>query len=98
MVSVEVPYFRELVERFEFDTIYHEHLCYFSLTSLVRLFARHGLAVVDVERLPVHGGSLRVFARAEGAEALGRRSPSCSSARSSGVSAMRHDTLRSHAG
>ena len=65
LVAVEVPYVRELVERLEFDTIYHEHLCYFSLTSLARLFAERGLAVVDVERLPVHGGSLRVLARAE---------------------------------
>ena len=67
LVSVEVPYVCELVDRMEFDTIYHEHLCYFSLTSLSRLFAEHGLTVVDVERLAVHGGSLRVFARAGGA-------------------------------
>jgi hypothetical protein len=45
----------------EFDTIYHEHLCYFSLTAVDRLAARHGLTVVDVEKLPIHGGSLRYF-------------------------------------
>jgi len=67
LVSVEAPYVCDLVDRLEFDTIYHEHLCYFSLTSLLRLFADHGLTVVDVERLPIHGGSLRVLARAEGA-------------------------------
>lgn len=67
LVSVEAPYVCELVDRTEFDTIYHEHLCYFSLTALVRLFAQHGLAVVDVEQLPVHGGSLRVLSRAGGA-------------------------------
>jgi hypothetical protein len=67
LVSVEVPYVCDLVDRLEFDTIYHEHLCYFSLTSLARLFGNHGLTVVDVERIPVHGGSLRVFARADGA-------------------------------
>ena len=66
LISVEVPYVCELVDRLEFDTIYHEHLCYFSLSSLTRLFAEHGLTVVDVERLPVHGGSLRVHARAHG--------------------------------
>jgi hypothetical protein len=63
---LEVPYVRDLVERIEFDTIYHEHLCYFSLTSLEPLFAQHGLVVTDVERLPVHGGSLRLFVAREG--------------------------------
>ena len=59
---IEVPSLRTLVDHLEFDTIYHEHLCYFSLSSLVKLFARHGLEVVDVEKLAIHGGSLRVFA------------------------------------
>lgn len=59
---IEVPYVRELVERCEFDTIYHEHLCYFSLTALAGVLARQGLAVTHVERVAVHGGSLRVFA------------------------------------
>jgi SAM-dependent methyltransferase len=63
---IETPYVRDLVERTEFDTVYHEHLFYYSLTALDRLFARNGLLIVDVERLPIHGGSLRVFAaRAE---------------------------------
>jgi SAM-dependent methyltransferase len=60
VVVVEVPYVRDLVERGEFDTIYHEHLCYFSLTALAHLFHRHGLAVQAVERISIHGGSLRV--------------------------------------
>jgi len=60
---VEVPYVRELIERREFDTIYHEHLCYFSLASLEALFNRHGLHVSKVRRLPIHGGSLRIHAR-----------------------------------
>lgn len=58
---IEVPYVKELIEGVEFDTIYHEHLCYFSLTALDGLFQRHGLNVVDVEQLPIHGGSLRLF-------------------------------------
>jgi SAM-dependent methyltransferase len=58
---VETPYVRDLVERTEFDTVYHEHLFYYSLTALDRLFARNGLRIVDVERLEIHGGSLRVF-------------------------------------
>jgi SAM-dependent methyltransferase len=59
---VETPYVRDLVERTEFDTVYHEHLFYYSLTALDRLFIRNRLRIVDVERLAIHGGSLRVFA------------------------------------
>ena len=66
---IETPYLRELVERLEFDTIYHEHLFYHSLTALSRVFERNGLTVVDVERIPVHGGSLRVFGMRSGAGA-----------------------------
>ncbi len=69
---IEVPYLGEMVPRLEFDTIYHEHLCYFSLTALSRLFARHGLAVTDVEEIPLHGGSLLLTAT----PAVARRSPS----------------------
>ncbi len=58
---VEVPYVRDLIDHVEFDTIYHEHLCYFSLTALNALFRRNGLRVQDVERVPIHGGSLRLF-------------------------------------
>jgi SAM-dependent methyltransferase len=58
---IEVPYVRDLLEGVEFDTIYHEHLCYYSLTALDHLFRRHGLVVEDVERLAIHGGSLRLF-------------------------------------
>ena len=59
-IVVEVPYLRDLVDRLEFDTIYHEHLSYFTLTSLAHLFAARGLEIERVERLAVHGGSLRV--------------------------------------
>ena len=62
---IEVPYVKEMLDRCEFDTIYHEHLCYFSLTALDRLFSRHGLIIEGVERLPIHGGSLRIFAAPE---------------------------------
>lgn len=58
---IEVPYVREMIDRCEFDTIYHEHLCYFSLTALQALFRRHGLEIQQVEPLAIHGGSLRVF-------------------------------------
>jgi SAM-dependent methyltransferase len=67
---IEAPYVKDMIDGVEFDTIYHEHLCYFSLTALNRLFARHGLTIHDVERTPIHGGSLRIYARrAEGANA-----------------------------
>ncbi len=58
---IEAPYLRDTLDHTEFDQIYHEHLCYFSLTALTHLFARLELKVIDVERLPIHGGSLRVF-------------------------------------
>ena len=61
LAVIEVPYARDMLDHCEFDTIYHEHLFYFTLTALDRLFGRHGLRVADVERLPIHGGSLRVF-------------------------------------
>ena len=60
---IETPYVRELVDRNEFDTIYHEHVFYYSLTSLDRLLQRHGLVPIGVERMSIHGGSLRVTAR-----------------------------------
>lgn len=67
VVVIENHYAKDLIDRVEFDSIYHEHLCYYSVTSFRNLFARHGLTLVDVERLPVHGGSLRVyFQRADG--------------------------------
>jgi hypothetical protein len=57
---IEAPYLKDLIDHCEFDTIYHEHLCYFSLTALDRLFRRHGLSIQNVERIAIHGGSLRV--------------------------------------
>ena len=62
---IETPYVRDLVEDVEFDTIYHEHLFYYSLTSLRHLFNRNGLELVDVVQIPIHGGSLRVTAGLE---------------------------------
>ena len=59
---IEVPYLRDLIEGTEFDTIYHEHLCYYSLTALQALFNQHGLVIADVERIPIHGGTVRIFA------------------------------------
>lgn len=64
---IENHYVRDMIDHTEFDAIYHEHVCYYSATSFRNLFAQHGLMLVDVEHLPVHGGSLRVyFQRAKG--------------------------------
>jgi SAM-dependent methyltransferase len=65
ILVVEVPYVKDMIDRCEFDTIYHEHLCYFSLTALDHLFRRHGLIIHDVKRLEIHGGTLRIYAHAE---------------------------------
>lgn len=57
----EFPYVRDLIDHCEFDTIYHQHLCYFSVAAVDRLFRRHNLYLNDVRRLPIHGGSLRLY-------------------------------------
>ncbi|HEY6618863.1 MAG TPA: class I SAM-dependent methyltransferase [Steroidobacteraceae bacterium] len=61
-VTIEFPHLLELIEQVEFDTIYHEHFSYFSVHAIEQVFARHSLRLYDVERLPTHGGSLRIFA------------------------------------
>jgi len=58
---IECPYLIDLLDHTEFDTIYHQHLCYFSVTALDRLFRRHGVFLNDVKRLEIHGGSLRLY-------------------------------------
>ena len=62
VLSAEFPHLLRLIEGVEFDTIYHEHFFYYSLLVFERILARHGLRVFDVEELPTHGGSLRVYA------------------------------------
>lgn len=57
---IEVPYVKDMLDRCEFDTVYHEHLCYFSATALDRLFNRHSLELENVARVQIHGGSLRM--------------------------------------
>jgi hypothetical protein len=69
VLTLEFPHLLELIEKNQFDTIYHEHFSYFSLQASERILAAHGLEVFDVEELPTHGGSLRLFARHAGAEA-----------------------------
>ncbi|MCP4613524.1 MAG: class I SAM-dependent methyltransferase [Planctomycetes bacterium] len=61
LAVIEVPYIKDLIDYCEFDTIYHEHLCYFSATALDHLFRQNELYLNDIERLPIHGGSLRLY-------------------------------------
>jgi SAM-dependent methyltransferase len=69
-IAIEFPYAVDLFKGVEFDTIYHEHVFYFSLLALQPLFERHGLEIFRVNRLPIHGGSLRVYAGHKGCHAL----------------------------
>jgi hypothetical protein len=63
VATVEFPHLVRLIDGNQFDTIYHEHFSYFSFTAVERVFERHGLVLFDVEELPTHGGSLRIYAR-----------------------------------
>jgi hypothetical protein len=63
VITMEFPHLLQLMEQNQFDTIYHEHFSYLSLSTVERIFAHHGLVLFDVEELPTHGGSLRIYAR-----------------------------------
>lgn len=63
VITFEFPHLQRLIENNQFDTVYHEHFSYLSFLAVEKVFAHHGLAMFDVEELPTHGGSLRIFAR-----------------------------------
>lgn len=63
VITMEFPHLYRLMRENQFDTIYHEHFSYFSFVTVERVFAAHGLTLFDVEELPTHGGSLRIYAR-----------------------------------
>ena len=63
VITMEFPHLMRLMAENQFDTIYHEHFSYFSLTTVERIFQAHGLTLFDVEEIPTHGGSLRIYAR-----------------------------------
>jgi len=65
IITMEFPHLLQLIQQNQFDTIYHEHYSYYSLLSATQVFAAHGLVIFDVEELPTHGGSLRIYARHE---------------------------------
>ncbi len=75
VITMEFPHLMRLMEENQFDTIYHEHFSYFSFITVEKIFAAHGLIIFDVEELPTHGGSLRIYACHNGDEAktVGRR-------------------------
>jgi len=62
VITMEFPHLRKLIEGNQFDTIYHEHFSYLSFSTVAEIFAAHGLRLFDVDRLPTHGGSLRIYA------------------------------------
>lgn len=63
VVTMEFPHLMQLVENNQFDTIYHEHFSYFSFLTVKQIFEKHGLTLFDVEEIPTHGGSLRIYAK-----------------------------------
>ncbi|MDX8392431.1 MAG: class I SAM-dependent methyltransferase [Mariprofundaceae bacterium] len=65
VITMEFPHLLQLIRNNQFDTIYHEHFSYLSLLTVEKVFAAHGLTLFDVEELPTHGGSLRIYARHE---------------------------------
>ena len=62
LITMEFPHLLQLMEQNQFDTIYHEHFSYFSFLAVEQVFARHGMRLFDVEEIPTHGGSLRIYA------------------------------------
>ncbi len=69
VITIEFPHVMNMIEKNLFDTIYHEHFSYFSFTTAEKVFAAHGLTLFDVEEIPTHGGSIRIFARHSGDDA-----------------------------
>ncbi len=70
VLTMEFPHLLQLIARHQFDTIYHEHFSYFSMLAVERVFCAHGLVLFDVDELPTHGGSLRIYVRHAENEAL----------------------------
>jgi len=94
-ITIEFPHLLQILRFSQFDTIYHEHYSYLSLLTVQRVLAAHGLDVVDVEELPTHGGSLRVFAQHAGAAIASSVESILEMERSSGLD--RIDTYRQFA-
>jgi 2-polyprenyl-3-methyl-5-hydroxy-6-metoxy-1,4-benzoquinol methylase len=83
IITMEFPHVLKLIQGNQFDTIYHEHFSYFSFLTIEKIFATHGLTLFDVEELPTHGGSLRIYAKHQSAATPETDDPSgiCGAAR-----------------
>jgi len=92
VITMEFPHLMNLVEYNQFDTIYHEHFFYLSLLTVKRIFSHHDLTIFDVEKLPTHGGSLRIFARhaESGCEVLSSVSDILDQERSRGLDSINY--------
>ena len=66
IITMEFPHLLQLMEQNQFDTIYHEHYSYYSFLTVSQIFASHGITLFDVEEIPTHGGSLRIYGQHEG--------------------------------
>jgi SAM-dependent methyltransferase len=97
VLTMEFPHLLKLMERNQFDTIYHEHFSYFSLGAAAQIFARHGLRVFDVEELATHGGSLRVFVCHDAAQFAATPRPGALIARERAAGLLRIETYRGFA-
>lgn len=75
VITMEFPHLQRLVDECQFDTIYHEHFSYFSFVTVEQVFARHGITLFDVDELPTHGGSLRIYGchREDGSKPISNR-------------------------
>ena len=94
VLTIEFPHLLRLLEEAQFDTIYHEHFSYFSLLTVERALERHGLAIFDVEELPTHGGSLRIYAGHEPTRARRARCVELRGARARGRARRARDVSR----
>jgi SAM-dependent methyltransferase len=77
VITIEFPHLMRLMEENQFDTIYHEHFSYFSFITVEKIFAAHGITLFDVEELPTHGGSLRIYGRHADNQALAITDRAC---------------------
>ena len=93
VITMEFPHLLRLMEQNQFDTIYHEHFSYFSFTTVEQVFAAHGLTLFDVEELPTHGGSLRIYGRHAAATTPGQPASSTSSARERDAAAFERSAV-----
>jgi len=92
VVTMEFPHLWRLMDENQFDTIYHEHFSYLSFTTVIEIFSAHGLRIFDVDRIPTHGGSLRIYAGHAGT--IRAEEPAVAALRTADRQALRFEALR----